>query len=175
LILLAAIATVVLWFLRIVPDPTGYWEWRDYERNSTVLVDKQTELDKKQAELDQRETDLNTRETALKEKESALTSTSTTDSTSTSSTTTSSTDIQSSTDFESMLKALSDEKLTEIKKLATIYSKMDAAAAATVMEGMYSNDDIALIVYYMTPASAASVLAKMNATLAASITTLVVR
>lgn len=168
LLLLAAITTVVLWFLKILPDPTGYWEWKDYQRNSSELDDREAAVEQKETELDQRESDLDTRESAVEEKETALDS-----STSTSSSTV--TGVDNSDDFESMLSGLSDDKITEIKKLATIYSKMDATSAAGILAGMYSNDDIALIIYYMTPASAAEVLAKMDAELAASITTLVVR
>lgn len=157
LLLLAAIATIALWYLRIIPDPTGFWARKSLDEYQTQLDQQQTELDQKQAELDQREVDLNARETSISAQESTATGTTS----------------ASSDNFETILGKLSTEKITELQKLASIYTKMDAAAAASIMTGMYSNQDIALIIYYMKADAAALVLANMSTTLAATITAMV--
>lgn len=74
--------------------------------------------------------------------------------------------------FESLRSSFSDEKLTELKQVGTIYSKMDAAAAAAIMTKIYDVKQIAVIVYYMQPAASAQVLAKLDPTVAANVTKL---
>lgn len=72
--------------------------------------------------------------------------------------------------FQEMRAALSEEKLTELKKVGAIYSKMDPTAAADIMVEIYQPMELATIIYYMQPAAAASLLAKMDSAQAARIT-----
>lgn len=72
--------------------------------------------------------------------------------------------------FQEMRAALSEEKLTELKKIGTIYSKMDPTAAADIMVEIYQPMELATIIYYMQPAAAAALLAKMDSAQAARIT-----
>ncbi len=72
--------------------------------------------------------------------------------------------------FQEMRAALSEDKLTELKKVGIIYSKMDPAAAADIMLEIYQPMELATIIYYMQPAAAASLLAEMDSAQAARVT-----
>ncbi len=72
--------------------------------------------------------------------------------------------------FEEIRADFTEEKFAELKQLGSIYSKMDATAAAAIMTEMYDEQQIAVIVYQMQPASAALVLANLDTVLAASVT-----
>ncbi len=72
--------------------------------------------------------------------------------------------------FQEMRASLSEEKLTELRKVGTIYSKMDPTAAADIMVEIYQPMELATIIYYMQPAAAAALLAKMDSAQAARIT-----
>lgn len=74
--------------------------------------------------------------------------------------------------FEEIRAGFSEEKLAELKQVGTIYSKMDPEAAAKIMTKIYDVRQIAIIIYYMRPASSALVLAKLDPALAAEVTTL---
>lgn len=72
--------------------------------------------------------------------------------------------------FEELLADFTEEKLTELKQVGSIYSKMEATAAAAILTELYEERQIAVIIYYMQPAAAALVLAQLDAALAASVT-----
>lgn len=72
--------------------------------------------------------------------------------------------------FETILAGFSEEKLTELKQIGTIYSKMDPAAAAAIMLGIYDSTQIAVIVYYMQPAASALLLEQLDPALAGDVT-----
>lgn len=72
--------------------------------------------------------------------------------------------------FEEIRAGYSEEKLTELKQVGSIYSKMDAEAAAAIITEMYDNRQIAVIIYYMQPAASALVMANLDPELAADVT-----
>ncbi|SHH83750.1 hypothetical protein SAMN02745823_01119 [Sporobacter termitidis DSM 10068] len=74
--------------------------------------------------------------------------------------------------FEKILADFSEEKLTELKRVGLIYSKMDPAAAGAIMTNIYDPEQIAIIVYNMPPAASALLLAQLDAGLAAQVTKL---
>lgn len=120
-----------------------------------TFEERQATLDHREAALDAREESLNKRENQLNAQEAKQAATP---------------ESESSPDFEEMLKSLSDEKLTEIKRVGAIYSKMDPAEAATIMGSMYDDMEISSIVYYMQPEASALMLEQMESELAASVT-----
>jgi flagellar motility protein MotE (MotC chaperone) len=72
--------------------------------------------------------------------------------------------------FEEIRSGFSEEKLAELKQVGAIYSKMDPAAAASIITNIYDEKQIAVIIYHMQPAAAALVLANLEAQLAAGVT-----
>jgi flagellar motility protein MotE (MotC chaperone) len=65
---------------------------------------------------------------------------------------------------------MTDGDLADMKNLAKIYGAMAAADAADIMAQLYSADEMAAILYYLTAKKAASVLTAMDHDLSASIT-----
>lgn len=116
----------------------------------------QVQLEQWETDLNAREESLNAWETQLSEQEAALqTESSTTEDVIT---------------FEETLSEMSEEKLTELKRVGTIYSNMDPTAAAAIMEQVYDETEISIIIYHMQPSASALVLAQMDADLAARVT-----
>lgn len=130
--------------------------------SGAAAADQQAALDRRKAELDAREQSLNdlqkklnAQQETLDEKMSAAEASAAANRT-----------------FEEIRAGLSEEKLTELQQVGSIYSKMDPKAAAAVMTQIYNPQQIAVIIYFMQPAASASLLAKMDAPLAASVTQL---
>lgn len=116
----------------------------------------QVQLEQWEVDLNAREESLNAWETQLSQQEAALqTESSTTE------------DVMT---FEETLSEISEAKLTELKRVGTIYSNMDPTAAAAILEQVYDETDISIIIYHMQPSTSALVLAQMDADLAARVT-----
>jgi flagellar motility protein MotE (MotC chaperone) len=124
---------------------------------TTTIEDQQKALEQQAADLAAKEEALSELQKKLDEQQAAL-------------------DAQSvpspSPTFETVLAGLSEEKLSEIKQVGAIYSKMDPAAAAEIISKIYDTQHIAIIIYNMQPAASALVLAKLDPALAADVTTL---
>ena len=125
---------------------------------SVSLEEQQKALDQKAAELKAKEQTLTELQAKLDKQKAAQASAAASPS--------------ASPTFETYRAGLSAEKLAELKQVGSIYSKMDAAAAVTIMTKIYDAQQIAVIVYYMNPAAAALVLAKLEPALSASVTKL---
>lgn len=123
----------------------------------------QLSLDEREALLDLKETELNKKEETLNQRERQLEEKDLTRQTQSNGTET----VKS---FSEMLKDFSDDELSNLKKVSTIYSKMDPAEAATIMTGMFDLTEISSILYYMQPAVSAEVLEQMEPAKAAEIT-----
>jgi flagellar motility protein MotE (MotC chaperone) len=125
-----------------------------------TLEERQAALDQREATLDEREKELGELQKKLDAQQQAFD------------------DAQGAADasaaadrtFEEIRSGFSEEKLAELKQVGAIYSKMDAAAAASIMTNLYNEQQIAVIIYYMQPAAAALVLANLDAQLAAGVT-----
>ncbi|MGI5935666.1 MAG: MotE family protein [Oscillospiraceae bacterium] len=120
------------------------------EVKERALNKKEAALDEREKLLNERETQLNQLQAELEEKQKSLE--------------------EGNKTFEEILSELSEEKLEEIKKVANIYGNMDPAKAAEILENMYGNVEMSLILYHMKPAASALVLEQMNASLAAALT-----
>lgn len=123
------------------------------EERDAMLDDREAMLDVREKSLDQREERLNAREETLAQAEAAAQETD-----------------AGNTSFETLLGELTDEKLEEIKRVGLSYSKMDPAQAAAILSGLDSEVEASLILYHMPPAASALVLEKMDVTLAADLT-----
>lgn len=75
--------------------------------------------------------------------------------------------------FGEMLEEMSEEELEYLKKVSSIYSKMDPAGAVSIMASMYDLNEISSIVYYMQPAASALLLEQMDAKTAADVTQII--
>ncbi|NLA87653.1 MAG: hypothetical protein GX847_10335 [Clostridiales bacterium] len=125
-----------------------------------TVEERQASLDRREAALDEREQELNERQKTLEVQQTALE------------------DALRAADaaaaenrtFEEIRSGFSEEKLAELKQVGIIYSKMDAAAAASIIANIYEEQQIAVIIYHMQPAAAALVMANMDARLAADVT-----
>jgi flagellar motility protein MotE (MotC chaperone) len=68
------------------------------------------------------------------------------------------------------LRNLNEDELAEMENLGKIYAAMLPETAADIMPRLYSVRDMASIVFFMKPDSAAALLSAMDASLAADIT-----
>jgi flagellar motility protein MotE (MotC chaperone) len=123
---------------------------------SQSIEEQQAALDQKAAELDAKAQELDKLQLKLDAQQAALESASAAPS--------------ASPTFEAILSGFSEEKLKELKQVGAIYSKMDPAAAAAIMLGIYDSTQIAVIVYFMQPAASALLLAKLDPSLAGDVT-----
>ena len=120
------------------------------------LATQQAALDQRAAELDAKEKELVDLQKKLDAQQAELENTEASPS--------------ANPTFESILSGFSEEKLKELKQVGAIYTKMDPAAAAAIMLGIYDSTQIAVIVYHMQPAAAALLLAKLDPSLAGDVT-----
>lgn len=120
------------------------------------IAEQQAELDRRKAELDTYEQSLNELKAELDDRQAALEEAQMPE-------------VQDTT-FEGIRAGFSEEKLTELQQIGTIYSKMDATSAAAIMTQLYDSQQIAVIVFYMQPAASAAVLEKLDPELAADVT-----
>ncbi|MPM03690.1 hypothetical protein SDC9_49957 [bioreactor metagenome] len=120
------------------------------------IEERETLLDLKETELNKKEETLNQREKQLEEKDLAQQ--------------TQSDGNETAKSFSEMIKGLSEDELSYLKKVSSIYSKMDAAEAATILTGIFDLTEISSILYYMQPAVSAAVLEQMEPAKAAEIT-----
>ncbi|NLT14726.1 MAG: hypothetical protein GXY05_10345 [Clostridiales bacterium] len=123
------------------------------EERQAALDQRETALDKREQELGALQQKLEAQQKALEEAQSAASASAAANRT-----------------FEEIRSDFSEEKLAELKQVGAIYSKMDAAAAASIITSIYDAKQVAVIIYYMQPAAAALVLANLEASLAAGIT-----
>jgi flagellar motility protein MotE (MotC chaperone) len=123
------------------------------EEQQAALEQREAALDEKEQSLDKLQAELDARQQTLEEAESAA-----------------AVSADANRTFEEIRSGFSEEKLAELKQVGAIYSKMDAAAAAAIIENIYNEQQIAVIVYNMQPAAAALVMAKLDASLAANVT-----
>ena len=65
---------------------------------------------------------------------------------------------------------VNDEDVVYMKSIGKIYASMDPVAAADIMVRLYSTEDMAAVIYYMTQPEAAAILERMPANTAADIT-----
>jgi flagellar motility protein MotE (MotC chaperone) len=65
---------------------------------------------------------------------------------------------------------MTDEELEDMKSIGEIYARMQPADAAAILASLYSIDDMAAILYYMSEESSSAILAAMDRTVAAEIT-----
>ncbi len=123
------------------------------EEQQATLIKREAELNEKEQKLAELQEKLDVRQKALEEAENAAVA-----------------EAAASRTFEESRSDYTEGKLAELKQVGAIYSKMDSAAAAAIMEAIYDEKQIAVIIYYMQPAAAATVMANMDANLAASVT-----
>lgn len=128
------------------------------EEAQLSLEEREAQLAAKEAELNQREEGLDRREKQLKETESSLREEDGAP--------------ETAETFGEKLRSLTDEELTNLKKVSAIYAKMDPVKAAAAMGGVYDLSETSAILYYMQPAAAALVLEQMDPGRAADITNL---
>ena len=65
---------------------------------------------------------------------------------------------------------INEDDVLYMQNIGKIYAAMDATAAADIMVRLYSVEDMAAIVYYMSQSAAAAILENMDPTVAANIT-----
>ena len=80
---------------------------------------------------------------------------------------------QSEQTLREMLQGFSEEEVDDLKRIGTIYAKMDPGEAAGIMKNMYDLRKISAVVYHMQPAAAALILEQMEAGTAAEITDMI--
>ena len=157
IVVLIAGAVAALYFTGLLTPVLEYVGIVEQDPIENSIEARKKALDKREAQLDEREKHLKELEAQLsrlqaelEEKQNALE--------------------DGNKAFEEILSELSEEKLQEIKRVANIYGNMDPAKAAEILENMYGNVEMSLILYHMKPAASALVLEQMNTGLAASIT-----
>lgn len=123
------------------------------EELETALGQRETALNEKEKELGALQEKLDAQQKALDDAQSATSASAAANMT-----------------FEEIRSGFSEKKLSELKQVGAIYSKMDAAAAAAIITNIYDDQQIAVIIYHMQPAAAALVLANLDAQLAADVT-----
>lgn len=129
------------------------------------LAYRQQQLEQQSQTLDAREKELNDQENQLRDDQQALEQA---QQEANQQQATASGTAQSA--LESYISGLSDDKLTQLKKVGSIYSSMTADQAAKVLPNLGSVNDMAVVLYYMKPAASAQVLNNLDAKLAAQIT-----
>ena len=77
---------------------------------------------------------------------------------------------ETNSSFELYIAGLSEERISQLKQLGTIYSNMEAEQAASALSEIGSEMDMAVVIYYMEPESSAEVLNCMDSELAAQVT-----
>ena len=120
------------------------------------IAEQQAALDQKASDLAAKEQELDEHQKKLESQQAALDSASASPS--------------ASPSFETILSGYSEEKLADLKRVGVIYSKMDPAAAAAIMLGIYDSTQIAVIVFHMQPAASALLLAQLDPSLAGDVT-----
>ncbi|HHU22269.1 MAG TPA: hypothetical protein GXZ52_02445 [Clostridiales bacterium] len=156
-VILIAGAMAALHFTGLLTPILQYVGLVEQMPEEDALKVRERALDKREAKLDERENLLNERETELALWQAELEKQQKAEN-------------NGSKAFEEILSELSDEKLEEIKRVANIYSNMAPDKAAEILENIYGNIEMSLIVYHMKPAASALVLEHMNASLAAALT-----
>lgn len=121
------------------------------EQKEKTLKSDQESLDKKASELDKRESDLDKREQEVKQEETE------------------------SLSFQDYLSSLSDEDLTRLKKISTIYSKMASKTAAEFISQMSDQNQAAVILYYMPAAASAAIMDVLTPELATQLTAIMAK
>ena len=119
------------------------------EEREALLASREATLDKREKDLQAREEKL-----AAKEAEAAAQSE----------------EAEPVESFAEWMEGLSDETLASLKKVGTIYSKMDPAGAAAILGSLGDLREISSILYCMQPAASALVLEQMEEKTAADIT-----
>lgn len=71
-------------------------------------------------------------------------------------------------------RTLTPEEIVNLQSLSRTYANMDAESAAEIMAELYSLEDMATILFYMTERKAAPILEAMNPELAARVTELLI-
>lgn len=127
------------------PEPTASLEEREalLDIRDQALTDREAALTKREQELSEKETELDRREAVLE---------------------------ATGDSFQLSLQGLDEDKLTEIKRVGSVYSKMEPAEAAAILNDMTDIMEVSLILYHMQPAASALVLAEMDTARAAEIT-----
>lgn len=124
------------------------------------MLDLEAELEVKSAELDAREKDISAEESRLSVLEAQLQR--------------QQTQLEQTSsyggNYADYVENLTEEKVEEIMRVGTIYSKMEAEDAARILTELYETNEISIIMYYMKPVQAALVLTYMDTSLAAQIT-----
>jgi flagellar motility protein MotE (MotC chaperone) len=65
---------------------------------------------------------------------------------------------------------MTEEALADLKAISGIYEQMQPTDAASILASLYSIDDMAAILYYMSEESSAAILSSMDRTIAVEIT-----
>ena len=123
------------------------------------IAEQQAALDQRKTELDAREEELNKLKDKLDAQQTALDAAA-------------EASAAAAATLEGILSGYSEQKLAELKQVGSIYTKMDPAAAATIMTRIYDSKQLAVIIYYMQPAASALVMEKLDPGLAADITSI---
>ncbi len=114
------------------------------------LEDWEFQLDKREQELEDEKKALSEREVAVAQREEEYKT------------------------FSALLKETDEERLAVLERLGGIYDKMDVTKAVGIIEEMYSVDEMAIIIYYMSDSTAASVLAEMTPSIAREIVSMMI-
>ena len=72
--------------------------------------------------------------------------------------------------FADTIAGFSDEHITQLQQLASVYSKMDAKTAAAALSKLSSVEDMAVVINYMKDENAAALMNNLDADPAAKIT-----
>ncbi len=114
------------------------------------LEDWEFQLDKRELELEEEKKALSEREVAVASREENVKS------------------------FSAILTETDEERISVLERLGGIYDKMDVASAVAIIEKMYTVDEMAIIIYYMSDATAAAVLAEMTPSIATEIISMMI-
>lgn len=128
-------------------------EYRNLEMYEVELDIKEANLDEREQKLIENEQKLVEREAALAKAEAELKT-------------------QGTQNVPIYRGIISDQDLADMKSISKIYASMPAESAAEIMASLYTVEDMAAIIYYMSESNAASILQVMEVWLAAQITDL---
>jgi flagellar motility protein MotE (MotC chaperone) len=114
------------------------------------LEDWEFQLDKREQELEDEKKALSERETAVAQREENVKS------------------------FSAVLTETDEGRVAVLERLGEIYDKMDVKKAVATIEEMYTVDEMAIIIYYMSDETAAAVLAEMTPSVATQIVSMMI-
>lgn len=125
------------------------------DAREAAIAERESQVDGIYADLDEREAQLERRSAALDRREQNL-------------------EIEAPPDLPVYERTLTEEEIANLQSLSRTYGNMDPEAAANIMAELYSLEDMATILFYMTERKAAPILEAMDPELAARVTELLI-